>query len=317
MTISRYTPEDAAEWDNFVRQSKNGTFLFMRGYMDYHSDRFTDHSLMFRNDKGRLLAVLPANQTGNELWSHQGLTYGGLILPMRTHIADVGQIFKAMLHYLHGQGMTELYYKQVPSVYHAIPSGEDDYWLWRSSAVTVACNMMTAIDLQSDTDITSPRKRTYSSKLTKQGYTIDYNAPIESFWPILEDNLMTRFHATPVHSLAEIRMLKDRFPENIVCCTVSNLEGMVVAGTMLFISDNVVRTQYISASHEGKRCNALDLLMLQLVSKYRKEQRHRYFEFGTSMADDGTELNDGLILQKEGFGGRSIACKTYLVPIKE
>lgn len=317
MDIIRYTPDRQNEWDDFVRVSKNGTFLFMRSYMDYHSDRFTDHSLMFCNDKGKLMALMPANEVGNVLWSHQGLTYGGLILPIKAHIADVGQIFEATLHYLHELGMKGWYYKQIPSVYHAIPSGEDDYWLWRNDAATVACNMMTAIDLQNDTDITSPRKRTYSSKLTKQGYTIDYNAPIESFWPILEDNLMKRFHATPVHSLTEIKMLKDRFPENITCCTVSNPEGTVVAGTLLFVSDNVVRTQYISASYEGKRCNALDLLMLQLVSKYRKEQRQRYFEFGTSMADDGTELNDGLILQKEGFGGRSIACKTYLVPIKE
>ena len=45
--IVRYTADKEAEWNAFVAQSKNGTFLFDRGYMDYHSDRFTDHSLMF------------------------------------------------------------------------------------------------------------------------------------------------------------------------------------------------------------------------------------------------------------------------------
>ena len=44
-----------------MKVSKNGTFLFLRAYMDYHSDRFHDHSLMFHNEKGKLIAVLPAN----------------------------------------------------------------------------------------------------------------------------------------------------------------------------------------------------------------------------------------------------------------
>ena len=33
--IERYTDAQAGEWNAFVRSSKNGTFLFGRGYMDY------------------------------------------------------------------------------------------------------------------------------------------------------------------------------------------------------------------------------------------------------------------------------------------
>ena len=85
--IVRYTPDKAAEWDAFVRQSKNATFLFYRGYMDYHADRFADYSLMFY-DKGRLCALLPANDGGDgTLWSHRGLTYGGLLMDCRCKAA--------------------------------------------------------------------------------------------------------------------------------------------------------------------------------------------------------------------------------------
>ena len=45
----------AREWDAFVGASKNGTFLLTRPYMDYHADRFTDHSLIARGDDGRIL----------------------------------------------------------------------------------------------------------------------------------------------------------------------------------------------------------------------------------------------------------------------
>ena len=35
--IRRYSADKADEWNAFVATSKNGTFLFDRRYMDYHS----------------------------------------------------------------------------------------------------------------------------------------------------------------------------------------------------------------------------------------------------------------------------------------
>ncbi|MFW5535735.1 MAG: GNAT family N-acetyltransferase, partial [Prevotella sp.] len=61
-----YSPSEAFLWNSFVEHSRQGTFLFNRGYMDYHSDRFSDCSLMFRR-KGRICAVLPANRRGDIL----------------------------------------------------------------------------------------------------------------------------------------------------------------------------------------------------------------------------------------------------------
>lgn len=44
--IRKYNDTDKEAWNAFVDQSRNATFLLNRSYMDYHSDRFTDHSLM-------------------------------------------------------------------------------------------------------------------------------------------------------------------------------------------------------------------------------------------------------------------------------
>ena len=339
ISISRYTQNKQTEWDDFVKVSKNGTFLFLRSYMDYHSDRFQDHSLMFYNEKNKLIAVLPANikttastltpkpstlnskpstlnSQPSTLHSHQGLTYGGFVLSPEIHISEVGELFRLTISYLKENGFCEWIYKQIPYIYHLIPSQEEDYWLWRYNATLKACNMMTAIDLgNSEIDITSSRKRTYFNKLTRQGYTVAIDDNIRNFWPILEDNLMERFCSRPVHSLSEIELLKQRFPDNIVCCTVKNPDGKTIAGTLLFITQQVVRTQYISASHEGKHTNALDYLMLSLIRHYSKNPQYRYFEFGTSMAEDGIHLNEGLILQKEGFGGRAVACKIFTMAL--
>ena len=324
ISIYRYTQNKQTEWDDFIKVSKNGTFLFLRAYMDYHRDRFHDHSLMFYNEKNKLIAVLPANSqhpTPNTqyltLHSHQGLTYGGFVLSPEIHISEVGELFRLTVSYLKENGFREWNYKQIPYIYHLIPSQEEDYWLWQYNATQKACNMMTVIDFKSAiNDISSSRKRTYYNKLMRQGYTVAFDADIRDFWPILEDNLMERFSSHPVHSLSEIELLKQRFPDDIVCCTVKNPEGITIAGTLLFITQQVVRTQYISASHEGKRSNALDYLMLTLIRHYGNNPQYRYFEFGTSMAEDGINLNEGLILQKEGFGGRAVACNIFTINIQ-
>lgn len=62
--IKRYSEADKEVWNVHVEQARNATFLLNRSYMDYHSDRFHDHSLMiFRN--GKLYALLPANEAGD------------------------------------------------------------------------------------------------------------------------------------------------------------------------------------------------------------------------------------------------------------
>ena len=76
--IKLYEAERRQEWDDFVNAARNGTFLFLRGYMDYHADRFSDFSLMaYRGNK--LYALLPAHCTEDALCSHCGLTYGGMV----------------------------------------------------------------------------------------------------------------------------------------------------------------------------------------------------------------------------------------------
>lgn len=314
MRVARYTQNDAPQWDKFVEDSKNGTFLFLRGYMDYHSDRFQDHSLMFYDNKNRLTAIMPANEKDGILYSHQGLTYGGFVLSPKSKIIEVGELFETTIKYLRTLNFTEWHYKQIPTVYHKLPAEEDEYWLWRHGAVMTSCNVMSAIDLQSEIPF-SKRKRTYFNKFCRTGYVIDMHASLRDLWPILEQNLMETYKATPVHSIREIEMLQRRFPNNILCSTIKNQDGITIAGTVLYISDSVIRAQYISASREGKEKHALDFLFLSLVEHYSKTGGFRYFEFGTSMNEDGILFNSGLVHQKETLGGRCIACKTYSITL--
>src|SRR5262245_21858921 len=79
-SFRRYTAADRELCDQFIRKSKNGTFLFMRDYLDYHRDRFADVSAIATGPSGQIVAMFPANRIALRLVSHGGLSYGGIIL---------------------------------------------------------------------------------------------------------------------------------------------------------------------------------------------------------------------------------------------
>ena len=232
----------------------------------------------------------------------------------RLHAADTEEIFALIISYMQQNGFAALRYKPLPHIYHAHPSEEDEYWLWRNGAQLSAVSLSTTVNLR-HACIASKRKQTYCNKLAAQGYTVSYNTPLDTFWPLLEANLMSSHGVRPVHTLAEMELLQSRFPDSIVCATVLSPDGTVVAGTVLYITPHVVHTQYISASEEGKQTNAMDFLMLTLIRRFASEAQHDYLDFGISTEHGGTVLNSSLCMQKEGYGGRSTLYKEYVMEV--
>ena len=67
------------------------------------------------------------------------------------------------------------------------------------------------------------------------------------------DKILIKYHGThPVHSADELRMLADKFPNNIKLYTAEK-NGQIEAGTVLFLQSGVVHTQYLANSDEGKK----------------------------------------------------------------
>ena len=124
--IRPYTPVYQPLWDAYVERARNATFLFKRAYMDYHADRFNDSSLLFFRD-GRLFALLPAHRVNNTLYSHRGLTYGGLLMDNRVTAAATCRLFVALNEWLRQRGFNKVVYKPVPWMYHRLPAEEDLY----------------------------------------------------------------------------------------------------------------------------------------------------------------------------------------------
>ena len=83
MRVAKYTEADKAKWDKFVKAAPNAHFMFYRDYMDYHRDRFIDHSLVMYNDANEIIALLPANLMERTIVSHGGLTFGGFSIALK------------------------------------------------------------------------------------------------------------------------------------------------------------------------------------------------------------------------------------------
>ena len=314
MEVRRYGHNDAEVWNAFVQKARNATFLFDRRYMDYHQDRFVDHSLLIFQ-KQRLFALLPANADGNTLYSHQGLTYGGLITDFKATTANVCAAFEAINRYCQEQGFEKVVYKALPWIYHDYPSEEALY------ALTSVCHAQlfrravgTAMPLsprpieRGEVLLTESRKSGLR-KAQRAGVRVEQSRDIPTFWRILDDNLQQNHQTHPVHSVDELQLLAERFPQNILLYMA--YEGdEPVGGVLLYLTRHVVHTQYISATSKGKNVGAVDMLLYHIIQHFN--EGFRFFDFGTSVKGEQCELNEPLIFQKEGFGGRAVCYDTYI-----
>ncbi len=307
MEIRRYRREDKELWNSFVSKARNATFLFDRNYMDYHADRFDDNSFMFYH-KGKLKAVLPANVAGYTLYSHQGLTYGGLLLDKKATVEDVLECFDSLNSWLRENGISKVVYKALPWIYQQYPSEEELYALtWKCKAQLISRDISSSIVIDNKLKFAESRKSGIRKALSLN-IEVGESNDVDGFWHVLEDNLGNRYNAKPVHTASEMKLLMSRFPNNIRLY-VAKMNGEIVGGTLIYVTPQVVHTQYISASVEGKKHGALDLLFDYIINKVYANCR--YFDFGKSTEQGGAYLNEPLIFQKEGFGGRGVCYDWY------
>ncbi len=311
MRVRAYADGDKVMWDTFVRQSKNGTFLFLREYMDYHRARFQDFSLLVYDDQERLIALLPANRRDDVLVSHGGLTYGGFVTDARMAVGLMLDVFENCFAFLRECGVREIVYKQVPHIYHRLPAAEDSYALFRCGATLYRRDVTTTAIPARKVAWQSRRARAVQ-KARRQNVQIRVMHAYAAFWKILEWNLQTVHNLKPVHTLSEIEMLAARFPENIKLFGAF-LDDELVAGAVIYETETVAHAQYTASSERGRACGALDLLFYELLTQtfYAKP----YFDFGVSTEAEGHFLNRGLVEFKEGFGGRTITHDFYRIDL--
>lgn len=305
-TVRLYQKSDFDTWNSFLEKAKNATFLFHRDFMEYHSDRFDDYSLIVESD-GKWIAVLPANVVDNHVFSHQGLTYGGLVYEEKLKLISVIQVFGSILKFLQQNNINTLQLKLLPSFYANVANEELNYALFLAEAKLIRRDTNAVIDLQQKFSIAKGRMQGVN-KAIKNGLIIKEESNLESFWnQILIPNLELNYEAKPVHTLEEIQSLRDKFPKNIRQFNVYH-NDIIVAGTTIFETKNVAHAQYISGNEDKATLGSVDFLYHELITNVFKNKK--YFDFGISNENQGKKLNQGLSYWKESFGA-NISVQDY------
>jgi hypothetical protein len=306
-----FQPNDARRWDDFCERCHGATFLHSHRFLSYHGDRFVDRSVVIE-EEGDWAGVIPAARHPMEMdvvVSHPGITYGGVLHDGRLRGGQMIAALDSAAGLWRSAGFTRLRYKCVPHIYQAAPAQDDLYALFRAGATRYRCDLSSCIDLQHRLPASERRLRA-RKKATRAGVVV---APdmgrLADFWLVLEENLQRRHSAKPVHTLDEIAMLVERFPEHIRLM-VATLDGKVEAGIVLFVSGTVAHAQYIASSQRGYQINALDVVFEASIEQSRIAGK-RYFDFGISTEQDGHVLNEGLNQFKNEFGAGGVVHEFY------
>lgn len=305
-----YRAELAEKWNAAVHGSRNGTFLFNRGFMDYHADRFEDASLIFMR-KGAVLALLPQSRHGDEWRSHGGLTYGGLVLADEADMADMMEIHALIAERAVAQAITRQRVALVPHIYHRAPCEEERYALHRAGARQTGCDVDSVIALGQPLAMATMRARAIR-KARRHELVVEKACPIAEFHTMLTDNLVRRHAAAPIHSAQEMALLQGRFPARIACWGARDPTGALLAGIWLFDTGRCAHAQYIASTEEGRAKGAVDLIFAEAIAYFTG--RATFFSFGISNDRAGAGdygLNEGLIRQKTSFGARAIVYETF------
>jgi len=295
--IVKYHPDYYSIWNEFVQNSGQATFLHHRDYMDYHAERFADFSLLIFKDE-KLVALLPAHQIDKQVFSHKGLTYGGLLFYPNFRIAYKIEVYDALLNYLYIEGIEKLFVKSIPSFFTKEKDESHVYIFHHLQADFLEVKPFFVLETKRGMQLNKDRKK-HLKKLQKHDFVLsDDLSHLADYWQIVTNNLAQKHQTKPVHSLTEISRLISAFPKQIKLHTLF-LQGKMVSGALLFLVNDTVHFQYIHSSTNANSRQGVDWLIWQIVNQYIPDCQ--FVSFGSS-AKGNNGLDTGLAYWKESFG---------------
>lgn len=309
--IVRYSSEWRNKWDIFVQQSRSPFVIFNRVFIEYHADRFCDHSLILVDENHKIAAIYPLNLTVDRtIHGHQGLTYGGIILPLRASPSLVEQSIQRLIEYCVGLRVNSIVLKPVPS--QLTSSSNDDilYFLHRYGFVQLYTELSSYISQSTKLKISDSRRSSARRAERNQAtYTDKLCLPTLHS---LVTNALLRHDTTPTHSLEELVYLQENNRNDIFMrsvCIANRTESVA----LIFDYGRFWHTQYLAVSSEGGNMGALDYLLLKLIAESRLSLKG--LSFGISTTQKGSYLNEGLYFYKQSFSSYPLTNQTLTLAL--
>jgi hypothetical protein len=311
--IIKYSAKYKIHWNNFLYNSNIDHFFFNRDFIEYHKKKFIDNSLIFIKNK-KIIALFPASINGNILYSHSGLTYGGIITNIKFGLFDFQDLLKALNEYSKKIKLKKIIIKQIPFIHKHNQNNLDEYTLFLNNGKIIYREPNSVIFLNELNFPWSTLKSKFQK--SKQNNVIFsnniHNDLLIDYYDLLSYNLLDRYKTKPTHSLSDLRYLSSKFPENIKLFTAKQ-KNQILGGILLFINSTSIHTQYFASNEVGRKLNVLDCLIYKIIKKYKNNKK--YISLGISSEKNGKQINNGLLTYKSKLRSRLILNDTYEIKL--
>ncbi len=319
VTIARFSDKHRADWDRFVLQAINGTFLHSRSFFDCNpANVIDDHSLMFYSGN-RLMCLLPGTlaigDKGLKFHSHNRSTYGGFLFDRRLGVQEAVEIVGAFVQYLKDVGAASAFVSNPFRILYDQTSDEFEYAMWYHGFEVSSREAEVYIDLTPDINTVRSRFEKATRNNITRAYkdtqvSLDGFDELDSFWRLLELNLATKHGTKPTHSRESIGRLLNAFGSEVIRLFTASVQGRLAAGCMVFIPrPGVLHAQYMAQDYELQGSRPLNAV-IDTVITWGNSRGFRSFNLGKAN-EGGRVINAGLFHFKEGFGGRSVLRETH------
>jgi len=288
MILEKYRPDLQDEWDDFVdNHSSNGILFHKMKFLSYHGDKFEDTSLLIRDDKKIIIAVFPSIISSNTIISHQGSSYGGLVLKRNLKLKEIDDILTLIIDYYKTKLKADSTKIILQEKFEPAKNDVLEFLLFQKGFQITSKEISTAIYTIDFFNYSGMRKSTRqyikSGKINNIGveyFIAEEKEDIVEAYNIISSNLKKKYNKTPTHSLEEILELKNRFMDDIKFFCAR--EGDVIIGVyVIFALDkNVLHTFYISSKEDSQ--NVKDIGIVNSIMLYAKEKNYKYLNFGIS-----------------------------------
>lgn len=308
--VNPYDSHWETAWNRFNKQAGNGSFLFDRAYLSYHAGRFVEASIVICKGQ-EIVAIFPAHRVDDTIYSHRGLTYGGLVVSAGISTATYREVWQAVRAYYQQLGIVKMQIKSIPSIYTVGDQGNWEYELFQRGGRIVDASLF-SYSIRETAHWNYARRSAYK-KASQNGMLLYLSCDFTRFWnELLVPLLAEKYQNRPVHTAEEIELLAQQFPEHIQLALVE-YEGELVAGTVLFCQPRCIKVQYIGSNAKGRSMAALDFLFGELLTHYHTEIP--YWDWGSSHGQSTSEIQEGLLNWKASWGAYTQTQLTYELPL--
>lgn len=322
--IVRYNENLAADWDHFVSNSINGTFLHSRGFFNHNSlNKKDDHSFLFYK-KNEIIAVIPfaliQKEHSNILNSHARATYGGFVVNKNVGLEEAVEMVNLIISEAKKINALEIIIRNPFRIFHQTMCDETDYAMWHKGFNIKSRELEIAIDLKGDIDDIRKNYQNgakYNVKKALKHVNSDISDDYETFWKLLEENLKDKFDTKPVHSIADFKSLINNVGRENIKLFAGFVNDEMVCGVIVFLFKNkTIHSQYIASNKTHQEIRPLNAV-IDYIIEWGVTNRYKYYNMGMVNEEAGTIVNYGLCHFKEGFGGRGTLRETMSLTFSE